>query len=1192
MYIRKGKKIGKKILLTSVLFLITATLAPAATRQSSPTASPRYVPNEIIVKFREKIAEAVEKQLEFNTLPRGLKLSTNLNELNTRYQTKRIKPLFKNFNKNRQRTKILLKKDKALLTKREKRILRRLRRAPKGAKVPDLGRIYKIEVELGSGQTLEEVVAAYNNDPDVEYAELNHIVSICTTPNDPCYPLQWALNNTGQMYPESGKCNSPPGTPDRDIDAPEAWDIHTGSSEIIVAVVDTGVDYNHRDLQGNMWTDSNGYYGYDFFNDDNNPMDDHGHGTHCAGIIAADGNNGFDIAGVCWNAKIMAVKFMGESAGGYETGAVNAIYYAVDNGADVISNSWSGDDYSETLEQAVAYAYSQGVIVVAGAGNKNSSSPVYPAHYDHVISVAATDSDDQRAICTLPNWASNYGPLVDIAAPGVDILSLRVDGTSSGTVYDDYTTIMSGTSAACPHVSGACALMLSRYPEIELDELDQHLLESTDAISSEICASGRLNVYEAMLRIPGSRGIVLLDNDYYSCSGTVGVKLLDLDLKENGTQQVTVLTNGGDSETVVLTETVPAIGVFTGTISTGSGDPNTEDGIVQVSHSQIITVIYYDANDGSGNPLTVEDVATADCEAPAISNVGIETRGIVARITFETDEPTTGLIRCGLACGGPYTIVSDDLVLATTHTIQLNELPSETTCYLVVDATDVAGNDTTDANNEACYSFTTDSPIIFNVPGEFSTIQAAIDEAWGGWGETVLVAEGTYYENINFGGKDIVLRSINPNNPTVVEATIIDGNDVNSVVTFAGTESSSCVLSGFTITNGEVPEGGGVCGNGTMATIENNIITGNETTNSGGGIFDCDGLIQKNIIKENDAGLGHGGGLCECDGTIRNNIISYNFALSGGGLNACDGTISNNVLVGNSSITRGVIANCNGIISNCTIVGNKYVGLENCSGTIKNCIVWHNDPEGNDQLVSCSVPSYSCIEDWNGSGVGNISADPCFASMGYWQWQGTSWFWWDWIDNTGDYHLKSEAGRFYSSAYVGLDPTNDNFINLLDFAAFAVYWGEDSFAPTYDDKSGPIPADLDNNGVVDLADLQILLDNYLANYISETWVSDEATSPCIDAGDPNSDWTAELWPHGKRINMGAYGSTPQASMSLSTVGNKADLNNDGFVNTEDLALLTEMWLTEDVLLSEDINRNGSVNFSDWAELAEQWLWQE
>ena len=1094
----------------------------------------RYAPNEIIVKFRHPDADTVEKQVKFAKSAAELTLSQELDQVTASYRVKQIKPLFKNFKKDRQRLKALRKKDEALLTKNEKHILRRLKRAPKDAKIPDLSRIFKIQVDLGPGQSLEEVVEAYRNNPNVEYAELNYIVSIDLTPDDPLFPIQWPLHNTGQMYPESGKCNPPPGIPDCDIDAPEAWDIHTGSPEVIVAVVDTGVDYNHRDLQGNMWTDSNGYYGYDFFNDDNDPMDDNGHGTHCAGIIAADGNNGLDIAGLCWSAKIMAVKFLGESAGGYESGAVSAIYYAVENGADVISNSWGGDDYSETLEQAVAYAHSQGVIVVAAAGNGNWTLPRYPARYDHVISVAATDSNDQRAYCSncCSQWASNYGNLVDIAAPGVDILSLRAEGTSEGTPYDDYTTIMSGTSMACPHVSGACALMLSRYPQIQVDELEQHLLASTDAISPEICASGRLNVYEAMLRIPGAKGIVLLDSDFYSCSGLIGIKLLDLDLKENGTQQVIVFTGGPDWETVILTEMVPPIDIFTGTISTASGDPSPEDGTLQVSHGQIIAVVYYDADDGTGNPASTYDLADVDCEAPTIFNVQVQTRGIAARITFETNEPTMGRVRCGQLCGGPYTAVNDNPTLATAHTIQLNGLPSQTTCYFVVDANDAVGNQTTDDNSGVCYSFATSTPIVFNVPAEFITIQAAIDEAWSDWGDTVLVAEGTYYENINLNGKNITLWSTDPNDPAVVEATIIDGNDVNSVVTFAGTESSSCVLSGFTITNGQVisGSGAGINGNGTMATIQNNIISGNELVSWAGphgggcGISDCDGLIQDNIIVDNDGGMGHGGGLHLCDGTICNNIISYNGCYWGGGLSCCHGPILNNLLVGNGAVDGGAFASCHGSISNCTLVGNYASygsGIYECYGSISNCIIWQNGAGIREQIENCSTPVYSCIEDWNDTGIGNISTDPCFVSMGYWQDMGT---YWQWVDDGSDYHLQSEVGRW--------DPNQNQ------------------------------------------------------------WVTDANTSLCIDAGDLNSDWTAELWPHGKRINMGAFGGTPQASMSPSSVGNIADLNNDDLVDYTDLKSLTDIWLCEDVLLSEDLDRNGIVDFVDYGIFAQNWLWQE
>jgi len=163
--------------------------------------------------------------------------------------------------------------------------------------------------------------------------------------------------------------------------------ITTGSGDVIIAVLDTGVDYNHDDLDDNMWTDPNGNYGYDFYNDDNDPIDDNGHGTHCAGIIAAEGNNNLDTTGVCWNARIMALKFLSANGSGPTNGAISGIEYAVDNGADIISNSWGSVFYSQSLKEACDYAYSQGLFLVAAAGNADDMWPHFPAHYDSMMSV-------------------------------------------------------------------------------------------------------------------------------------------------------------------------------------------------------------------------------------------------------------------------------------------------------------------------------------------------------------------------------------------------------------------------------------------------------------------------------------------------------------------------------------------------------------------------------------------------------------------------------------------------------------------------------------------------------------------------------------------------------------------------------------------------------------------------------------
>ena len=303
-------------------------------------------------------------------------------------------------------------------------------------------------------------------------------------------------------------------------------------------MLDSGVDYNHQDLVNNMWSNENGFHGYDFVSDSNEPMDDHGHGTHCAGVIAAGGNNGLDITGVCWNTKIMALKFLDSTGNGSSDDAIKAIEYAVDNGADVLSNSWGGGGYSKALKDAIDYAHSQGVIVVAAAGNDSSQQIQYPAGYNNVIAVAATDSNDEKASF------SNYGNWVDIAGPGVDILSLRAEGTSMGTTYDSYTTIASGTSMTCPHVAGACALLISVNTPLTGDTARDVLMATVDPIAAGICKSnGRLNIFNATKAI---FGYITLNNDYYSCSDQVDIRLSDVHLAGLGVQEVPLTTSGVD----------------------------------------------------------------------------------------------------------------------------------------------------------------------------------------------------------------------------------------------------------------------------------------------------------------------------------------------------------------------------------------------------------------------------------------------------------------------------------------------------------------------------------------------------------------------------------------------------------------------------------------------------------------------
>ena len=320
-------------------------------------------------------------------------------------------------------------------------------------------------------------------------------------PNDPQFADQWALNNQGQ---DGGKKRA-------DIDALKAWGVSQGSDKIVVAVLDTGVDYTHKDLISNMWLrpeslpqysdDEIGTFddlhGFDANADIADPMDDNGHGTHCAGVIGAEGDNNEGIAGINWHVQIMPLKFLGRGGFGSTKNAIEAINYAIERkskGVDVrvISASWGSTQNSKALKDAISAAGDAGILFIAAAGNNgtdNDKRPHYPSNYDlpNVISVAALDRADEMASF------SNYGvKTVHIAAPGKDILSTWLN--------DDYRGA-SGTSMATPHVSGVAALILSKSPKMTVAKLREKLLESVDKLPNlegRVASGGRLNASKAL----------------------------------------------------------------------------------------------------------------------------------------------------------------------------------------------------------------------------------------------------------------------------------------------------------------------------------------------------------------------------------------------------------------------------------------------------------------------------------------------------------------------------------------------------------------------------------------------------------------------------------------------------------------------------------------------------------------------
>ena len=333
--------------------------------------------------------------------------------------------------------------------------------------------------------------AVYANHPDVLYAEPDFAVRITVVPNDTHFDQLWGMHNTGQTI------DGDPGIAGADIRAVEAWDVWTGDPDFRIAVIDTGVRYDHPDLVGNIWTnpgeipdngiddDGNGYvddvYGYDFHNDDSDPWDDHGHGTHVSGTIGAVGNNELGVVGVNWQCKIVGVKFIGNDGVGYTSDAIEAFQYVNDNGIRVSNNSWGSWGYSQALRDAIEATQAVGHIAVAAAGNgdmffsnsqNNDTFPAFPASYDlpNIIAVAATTNDDLMAAF------SNYGPTtVDLGAPGV-----RVYSTFRFPAYIFY----DGTSMASPHVAGVVSLLTSRQPDLSWQEVKERILVTARPIAA------------------------------------------------------------------------------------------------------------------------------------------------------------------------------------------------------------------------------------------------------------------------------------------------------------------------------------------------------------------------------------------------------------------------------------------------------------------------------------------------------------------------------------------------------------------------------------------------------------------------------------------------------------------------------------------------------------------------------------
>jgi subtilisin family serine protease len=350
-------------------------------------------------------------------------------------------------------------------------------------------------VRYASDVAAARVAARLTGLVEVAYVEPNGFYHAMLSPNDTYYPNQWAHNNTGQAVKYGGGLV---GTADCDTDTDQAWDLQIGSSALVLAIIDTGVDTTHPEFAGRIVA------GYDFVNNDSNPMDDGSHGTCCSGIAVGAGNNAQGIAGVAWNVKLMPVKVLNSSGSGTYTAVANGITWAADNGAKVLSLSLGGGA-SSTVETAVNYAYGRGCAIFCAAGNSNRGSLDYPAAYANAIAVGALSPCNERKSTSSCDgetwWGSNYGTGLDFLAPGVRIHTTDIRG-SGGYGSGDYITDFNGTSSATPHAAGIAALVWSQNAALTNAQLLSVLQTTCDDLGTAgydtQTGYGRMNAFHAV----------------------------------------------------------------------------------------------------------------------------------------------------------------------------------------------------------------------------------------------------------------------------------------------------------------------------------------------------------------------------------------------------------------------------------------------------------------------------------------------------------------------------------------------------------------------------------------------------------------------------------------------------------------------------------------------------------------------